>query len=153
VYKTQIPPVNTPQFNWAFNIRGRRARPVAPIYQPEVPARAIFFAATHRRRDIWVGYPTLQAILANRIAPGLIDTHLATAGYTGQLTPEASAPDAPANLFEPVPGPYGAHGRFDNRARDGSWEMFTDRHRAVFFAVAAIGLIAGIHRIAKRLGA
>jgi short-subunit dehydrogenase len=145
-----LPAVNTPQFDWALNKMGRRAQPVAPIYQPEVPARAIFFAATHKRRDIWVGYPTLQAILANRIAPGLIDTYLATTGYAGQLTEEASPPDAPANLFEPVAGSYGAHGRFDNKAHGGSWEMFTDRHRTAFLTVAAIALIAGIHRIAKR---
>ena len=147
-----LPAVNTPQFDWALNKMGRRAKPVAPIYQPEVPARAIFFAATHKRRDIWVGYPTVQAILANRIAPRLLDRYLATAGYSGQLTQEENPPDAPANLFEPVAGLYGAHGRFDDRARDGSWEMFTDRHRAAFFAVAALGLIAGIHQIAKRLG-
>ncbi len=147
-----LPAVNTPQFDWALNKMGKRAKPVAPIYQPEVPARAIFFAATHRRRDIWVGYPTVQAILANRIAPAMIDKYLATAGYSGQLSDEPLPADAPANLFEPVPGPYGAHGRFDRRARDGSWEMFTDRHRAAFFAVAAVGLIAGVHQAAKRLG-
>ncbi len=65
-----LPAVNTPQFDWAMNKMGDKAKPVAPIYQPEVPARAIFFAATHRRRQVWVGYPTVQAILANRIAPG-----------------------------------------------------------------------------------
>jgi NAD(P)-dependent dehydrogenase (short-subunit alcohol dehydrogenase family) len=67
-----LPAINTPQFNWALNKTGKKARPVAPIYQPEVAARAIFFAATHKRRHIWLGYPTVQAILANRIAPGLI---------------------------------------------------------------------------------
>ena len=146
-----LPAVNTPQFNWALNKMGRRAKPVAPIYQPEVPARAIFFAATHRRRDVWVGYPTVQAILANRIAPGLIDKYLASSGYSGQLAHEATGPDAPANLFEPVPGPYGAHGRFDEQARSGSWEMFTDRHRSAFFAAAAVGFVAVLHQIAKRL--
>ena len=146
-----LPAVNTPQFNWALNKMGRRAKPVAPIFQPEVPARAIFFAATHRRRDVWVGFPTVKAILANRIAPGLIDKYLATNGYSGQLSQEASGPEAPANLFEPVPGPYGAHGRFDDQARSGSWEMFTDRHRGAFFAAAAIGLVATIHEIARRL--
>ena len=146
-----LPAVNTPQFNWALNKMGKRAKPVAPIYQPEVPARAIFFAATHRRRNVWVGYPTVQAILANRIAPGLIDRYLATAGYSGQLSHEESGPDAPANLFEPVPGPYGAHGRFDSRARSGSWEMFTDRHRSAFWAAAAIGFMAAVHQVARRL--
>ncbi len=146
-----LPAVNTPQFNWALNKMGKRAKPVAPIYQPEVPARAIFFAATHKRRQVWVGYPTVQAILANRIAPGLIDRYLAKAGYSGQLTDTPLGPDAPANLFEPVPGAYGAHGRFDAKAKSGSWEMFTDRHRTAFWAVAAVALVAGVHQLAKKL--
>ncbi len=147
-----LPAVNTPQFDWAINKMGRRAQPVPPIYQPEVPARAIYFAATHRRREIWVGYPTVQAILANRIAPGLIDRYLAKAGYSGQLTDEPSDENAPGNLFEPVAGPYGAHGRFDSRARSGSWEMFTDRHRAVFWAAAGLGVAGCVHLLAKRAG-
>lgn len=146
-----LPAVNTPQFDWALNKMGDKAQPVPPIYQPEVPARAIFFAATHRRRQIWVGFPTVKAILANRIAPGLIDRYLAKAGYSGQLTHEKLGEDAPANLYEPVPGDYGAHGRFDARSRTGSWEMFTDRHRTAFWAAAAIAFVAGVHQIAKRL--
>lgn len=146
-----LPAINTPQFEWALNKMGRKAKPVAPIFEPEVPARAIFFAATHRRRDIWVGWPTVKAILANRIAPGLIDRYLATAGYAGQLADQLTAPNAPANLFDPVAGDYGAHGRFDDQSRDRSWEMFTDRHKAavVVAVTAVIGLT--IHRIAKRL--
>lgn len=145
-----LPAVNTPQFDWAMNKMGRKAQPVAPIYQPEVPARAIVFAATHRRREVWVGYPTVQAILANRIAPGLIDRYLAKAGYSGQLTDKRLPQGAPSNLFEPVPGDYGAHGRFDAKARSGSWEMFTDRHRTAFWAVAALGAVTGLHLLAKR---
>lgn len=146
----QLPAVNTPQFDWALNKTGRRAQPVPPIYQPEVPARAILFAATHRRREVWVGYPTVQAILANRIAPGLIDRYLAKAGYSGQLTDQRRAPDAPSNLFEPVPGDYGAHGRFDGRARTGSWEMTVVRHRTAFLAAAALGAVTGLHLLAKK---
>lgn len=146
-----LPAVNTPQFDWAMNRMGKKAKPVAPIYQPEVPARAIFFAATHRRRQVWVGYPTVQAILANRIAPGLIDKYLAKVGYSGQLTDVPLEPDAPANLYDPVPGAYGAHGRFDGRAKTGSWEMFTDRHRAAFWAAAGVAAVAVLHQAAKRL--
>ncbi|MBZ9799473.1 SDR family oxidoreductase [Mesorhizobium sp. ES1-4] len=145
-----LPAMNTPQFDWALNKMGRKAKPVAPIFEPEVAARAIFFAATHRRRDIWVGWPTVKAILANRIAPRLIDRYLAAAGYSGQLADQALAPNAPANLFESVPGDYSAHGRFDDRSRDHSWEMFTDRHKMVFVALAAIGLAALAHKMAKR---
>ena len=147
-----LPAVNTPQFDWAMNKMGKKAQPVPPIYQPEVPARAIYFAATHRRRDVWVGWPTVKAILANRIAPGLIDRYLAQSGYSGQLTDNALSADAPANLYEPVPGPYGAHGRFDKRRpRTGSWEMFTDRHRMAVYAALAVGGIALLHKAAKRL--
>ncbi|GJE79101.1 SDR family oxidoreductase [Methylorubrum thiocyanatum] len=145
-----LPAVNTPQFDWAMNKMGQKAQPVAPIYQPEVPARAIVFAATHRRRQVWVGYPTVQAILANRIAPGLIDRYLAKAGYSGQLTDKRLPHDAPSNLFEPVPGDFGAHGRFDAKARAGSWEMFTDRHRTAFWGAAALGAVTGLHLLAKR---
>ncbi len=146
-----LPAVNTPQFDWALNKTGRRPQPVPPIFQPEVPARAIYFAATHRRRDVWVGFPTVKAILANRIAPGLIDRYLAKAGYSGQLTDEREPPGAPGNLFAPVPGPYGAHGRFDARARTLSWEMFTNRHRTAVFAAVAVMAGAALHRLAKRL--
>lgn len=146
-----LPAVNTPQFDWALNKMGKKAKPVAPIYQPEVPARAIFFAATHRRREVWVGWPTVKAILANRIAPGLIDRYLAKAGYTGQLSDEPLGEDAPVNLYEPVPGDYGAHGRFDARSRRRSWEMFTDRHKTAFWLLAGVALAACVHQIAKRL--
>ena len=147
-----LPAVNTPQFDWAMNKMGKKAQPVPPIYQPEVPARAIYFAATHKRRDVWVGFPTVKAILANRIAPGLIDRYLADAGYKGQLTDHPTGPDAPANLFDPVPGSYGAHGRFDKRhPRTGSWEMFTDRHKMAVYAVLAVVGIVAVHETAKKL--
>lgn len=145
-----LPAVNTPQFDWAMNKMGRKAQPVAPIFQPEVPARAILFAAEHPRRDIWVGFPTVKAILANRIAPGLIDRYLASSGYKGQLTQKLLPADAPANLFEPVKGDYGAHGRFDGKAKLGSWEMFTDRHRTAFWVAAGLGTVLGLHLLAKK---
>jgi short-subunit dehydrogenase len=149
--EVDLPAVNTPQFDWARNKMGRKAQPVPPIFQPEVPARAIYFGAFHPRRQIWVGFPTVRAILANRIAPALIDRYLASAGYSGQLTDTPSDPQAPGNLFDPVPGAYGAHGRFDGRARTGSWEMFTSRHRDAFWAAVLVGAAAGAHLLAKRL--
>jgi len=151
VTEVDLPAVNTPQFDWARNKMGRKAQPVPPIYQPEVPARAIYFGAFHPRRQIWVGFPTVKAILGNRVAPGLIDRYLAEAGYTGQLTDQPSDPWAPGNLFAPVPGPYGAHGRFDDRARTGSWEMFTSRHRYAAAVVAAAGVLAGVGMLMRRL--
>jgi short-subunit dehydrogenase len=137
-----LPAVNTPQFDWALNKMGRRPQPVPPIFQPELPARAIVFAAFHRRREVWVGMPTVKAIVANRIMPGVLDHLLAKQGYSGQLTDEPAPADTPANLFQPVPGRYGAHGRFDAKARGGSGEFFVSRHRDALVAgiLAAGGL-------------
>ncbi|HEY1410601.1 MAG TPA: SDR family oxidoreductase [Rhodopila sp.] len=148
-----LPAVNTPQFDWARNKMGRRAQPVPPIYQPEVAARAIYFGAFHPRRQIWVGMPTVKAVLANRIAPGLLDRYLAKSGYTGQLTAEPSDPTAPGNLFDPVSGAYGAHGRFDGQARSESLEMFTSRHETAVWAAALGGLAAGAYFLVKRFTA
>jgi len=137
--EVDLPAVNTPQFDWARNKTGHRAQPVPPIYQSEVAARAIYFGAFNPRRQIWVGFPTVKAILANRIAPGLLDRYLAKFGYTGQLSDQPSDPNAPGNLFEPVTGAYGAHGRFNDQARTGSWEMVTSRHHIAAWAVAFVG--------------
>jgi short-subunit dehydrogenase len=150
--EVDLPAVNTPQFDWARNKMGFKAQPVPPVYQPEVPARAIYFGAFHPRRQIWVGFPTVKAILANRIAPAWIDRYLSKSGYTGQITNIPSDPNAPGNLFTPVPGAYGAHGRFDEQARIGSWEMFTSRHRSAAWAAVFVGAAAiGAHLLAKRL--
>jgi hypothetical protein len=86
-----------------------------------------------------VGFPTVKAIIANRIAPGLLDRYLAKSGYTGQLSDQPSDPDAPGNLFEPVTGAYGAHGRFDDQARTKSWEMVAGRHPKAAWVAALIG--------------
>ena len=145
-----LPAMNTPQFDWALNKMGKKAKPVAPIFQPEVGARAIYFAATHRRRNIWVGFPTVKAILADRIAPAFLDRYLAKAGYDGQLSDESQSEDAPNNLFESVDGPYGAHGRFDTQARSESWEMMTNRHRNAAWVVASAALTVGLLALALR---
>lgn len=146
-----LPAINTPQFDWALNKTGRRAKPVAPIFEPEVAARAIFFAATNKRRDIWVGWPTVRAILGNFVAPGLLDRYLASAGYSGQLSEEPTAANAPANLFEPVKGPFAAHGRFDAEARGSSFEMFTSRHQTAVVTLAALGVFVFARGFARRL--
>jgi hypothetical protein len=148
--EVDLPAVNTPQFDWARNKMGFKAQPVPPVYQPEVPARAIYFGAFHPRRHIWVGFPTVVAIMANRIAPGWIDHYLSKSGYTGQITNIPSDPDAPGNLFEPVPGAFGAHGRFDKQARIGSWEMFTSRHRTAAWAAVFVGAAICVRLLAKR---
>jgi NAD(P)-dependent dehydrogenase (short-subunit alcohol dehydrogenase family) len=112
----QMPALNTPQFDWGRNKLPMRPQPVPPIYQPEVAARAIFFAAHARQREVWVGASTFKAILANKIAPWPLDSYLARAGYTAQLSSEPARKNAPDNLFKPVEGDFGAHGRFDDEA-------------------------------------
>jgi NAD(P)-dependent dehydrogenase (short-subunit alcohol dehydrogenase family) len=124
-----MPALNTPQFDWARNKTGRRAQPIPPIFQPEVAARAIIFAATAGRREIYVGGPTLKAVFANMLAPGLLDRVLAKKGYAGQLTDEREMPDRPDNLFEPGRDVHGTHGRFEARSTDRSLALWLTEHR------------------------
>ncbi len=111
-----LPAINTPQFDWARNKTGRETKAPGP-YQPEVAADAIVYAATHRRRDVFVGASTPPTILAARLAPSVIDQVLARKGYSSQLG-DAPAALSEGNLFEPAPGGgQGAHGRFDEDAK------------------------------------
>jgi NAD(P)-dependent dehydrogenase (short-subunit alcohol dehydrogenase family) len=144
-----LPAMNTPQFDWARNRMGRAPQPVPPAFQPEVAARAIVFAAFHRRREVWVGWPTVQAILANKIAPGLIDRYLGRVGYSAQLTETPLPVDFPGNLFEPGEGHATSHGRFDAIAKDYSWQIWTDRHRQ---GVALGALLLGLLGIGSVFG-
>jgi NAD(P)-dependent dehydrogenase (short-subunit alcohol dehydrogenase family) len=114
----QMPAFNTPQFDWARNKMSRKPMPVPPIFQPEFGARAILRAAQQAPRELWVGKPAIQAIVGNFIVPAWIDRFLARKGYEGQLSPETRDPSQPDNLFSPVQGNYGAHGRFDQESSD-----------------------------------
>ncbi len=116
VTMVQMPALNTPQFNWGRNKLPMRPQPVPPIFQPEVAADAIVFAATARMREVWVGSSSFKAILANKIAPAFLDHYLARFGYKSQMSPEPALKDAPDNLFKPIEGDFGAHGRFDREA-------------------------------------
>lgn len=140
----QMPALNTPQFNWARNKMSRRPQPVPPIFQPEIAADAIMHAAHSRRREVWVGGSALQAIVANKIFPGLLDRYLARNGYSSQLTDEPVDPRQPDNLFEPVPGDPGTHGRFDGQASDWSLQLWANEHRGILLAgaLAIAGFIA-----------
>lgn len=124
-----LPAINTPQFDWVKSRLPHRAQPVPPIYQPEVAARAIAHAALHPRRELWVGYPTWRAIIGNRIAPWYADRYLAKRGFAWQQTAQPEDPSRPNNLWEPVEGPYGAHGRFDERATSRSPLTWVSMHR------------------------
>lgn len=138
----QMPALNTPQFDWARNKLRHRPQPLPPIFQPEVAAEAIVFASTAKRREIYVGGPTVQAIFGNILAPGLLDQLLARKGYSGQLTQELEAPDRPDNLFGPVEDEHETHGRFDKRAKERSIEFTAAKHRglvAIGIGIAAFG--------------
>ncbi len=144
-----LPAVNTPQFNWNKTRLPRQPMPVPPIYQPEVIAEAIYFAAHARRREMTVGYPTVVAIYGNKIAPGLGDLYLGRQGYEAQQTAEPVAPDRPHNLYEPVPGDHGAHGIFDARSSSASPQAWANMHRGVV-ALAGVGVAAGLALLWKR---
>jgi NAD(P)-dependent dehydrogenase (short-subunit alcohol dehydrogenase family) len=141
----EMPAVNTPQFGWVKNKLRNKAQPVPPIYQPEVAADAIVFAATHRRREIYVGLPTVEAIIGNKIAPGILDHYLS--GYKSQQTAEPKNPEQPDNLFEPVEHDFGAHGTFDNLARRCSPQLWATKNRSwlitiiLLLAAVAAGLL------------
>jgi hypothetical protein len=118
----QLPALNTPQFDWARSRLRRRAQPVPPIYQPELAAEAIVFAARHPRRELFVGGSTVLAIVGQRIAPWVGDRYLARTGFDAQQTDEPER-DRPDNLFEPVPGDHGARGRFATRSKERSLQF------------------------------
>jgi NAD(P)-dependent dehydrogenase (short-subunit alcohol dehydrogenase family) len=146
----QMPAVNTPQFSWVRSRLPHHPQPVPPIYQPEVAAQAVLFAADHPgRRNYWVGGSTAATILANRVAPGLLDRYLARTGYSAQQTSESVDPGRPDNLDEPVDGPegadHGAHGAFDNRSHPRSAQQWLSQHGWLAAGAAAgSAVLAGV---------
>ena len=136
-----LPGLNTPQFDWGRCKMPYQPEPVPPIYQPEVAARAIVWAAEHDRRELFVGYPTVKTVWGEKLAPGYLDHYLARHTWEGQETGEPVSPGRRDNLFEPVPGDHGAHGRFDAEARSFAPQLQLTEHRNWLLAGAA--LIAG----------
>jgi NAD(P)-dependent dehydrogenase (short-subunit alcohol dehydrogenase family) len=132
----QLPAVNTPQFDVVRTLLPRQPRPVAPVYQPELIGRAALYAAEHAPREMWIGWSTCQAILGQKLAPGLLDHYLATTCYEAQLSSEPVDPDRPDNLDHPLPRDPGAHGRFDREARSRSPQLWARMHRAGLAALA-----------------
>jgi short-subunit dehydrogenase len=149
VTEVHLPALNTPQFTWSKSRMPRRARPVPPIYQPEVAARAIHWAAHRRRRAAVVGWTTALAILADKLAPGVADRYLASHAYEAQQTNAAADPDRPHNLFRSVPGDFAAHGEFDRMARRSSAQFWLLQHRAAI-ALAA-GAACGLWLVSRRV--
>lgn len=146
----QMPAVNTPQFSWVLSRLPHQAQPVPPIYQPELAARAVVYAADHpKRREYWVGGSTAATLIANAFAPGLLDRYLAKTGFKSQQTPEPRPADQPANLWEPADDgkDFGTHGIFDNKSTGRSAQLWASQHHGVLGAglagIVAAAAIAG----------
>jgi short-subunit dehydrogenase len=156
VTEVHLPALNTPQFDWVKTRLPQRAQPVPPIYQPEVAARAIYWAARAGRRDVRVGFSTLKAIVGDTLAPAVLDRYLARTGYDAQQTTEPEVPERPHNLWRPLPGDHGAHGRFDHRARARALQFWLSRHRLVVGLAAATTMasaaLVGVRWAVRRLG-
>lgn len=150
VTMVQMPALNTPQFAWVKSRLPRKAQPVPPIFQPEVAARAICFAACHHRRELYVGRSTIAAILGQKIAPGFLDSYLGRTGYDAQQHDGAEDPNRPNNLFDPVPGNFAAHGAFDDRASACSPALWLNMHRA-WIGLGLLG-VAGLAYASMKTG-
>lgn len=154
VTMVQMPALNTPQFGWVRSRLPRMAQPVAPIYQPEVGARAVVHAADHpQRREYWVGGSTAGTLIANAVAPGLLDRYLARTGFSGQQTDQPHDPADPGNLRAPEdagPGTdEGAHGAFDDRSHPRSAQVWASQHHgtvAAGLAAVAATAVAAVRR-------
>jgi len=150
VTMVQLPGLNTPQFDQVETTLDRHPQPVPPIYQPELAARAVLWAAEHPRREVYVGEPTPLLIWAGRLAPGLVDRYLARTNYEAQQTQEPIPPDRPSYLWEPLPGDRGAHGVFDDIAHTRSIQYELATHRRAS-SMAALGLaVAGACAVVLR---
>jgi short-subunit dehydrogenase len=149
VTMVQMPALNTPQFGWVKSRLSRKAQPVPPIFQPEVAAEAIYFAAHNPRREFYIGLPTVKAIVADKIAPALVDHYLARTGYDSQQYDGAEDPNRLDNLWHPVPGDRGAHGAFDARSKSWSWQLWATEHRAFLALVTATVVTCGLLALFK----
>ena len=146
----QLPALNTTQFSWVKTAFDKKPRPMGTIYQPEIAARAIVYLATHKRRSIYVGFSTLQTILGNKVAPEFLDYLLAKTGFSGQLTENPEDPDRKYNLWEPVHEDRGAHGEFDEQAKDHSFQFWLSKNKKELgIAATAVALLIGTWTLLK----
>jgi NAD(P)-dependent dehydrogenase (short-subunit alcohol dehydrogenase family) len=151
----QMPAVNTPQFSWVRSRLPRHPQPVPPIYQPEVAARGVLFAADHpRRRQYWVGATTAATVMANKFVPALLDRYLARTGYDSQQTGQQVDNRRPDNLYQPLDGPegrdHGAHGIFDTRSHARSAQVWLDERPRVLAGLAAGAAVVTALAAARR---
>lgn len=142
VTMVQLPALNTPQFSWVKSRLPQKARPMGKIYQPEVAAKAIVYASEHKRREMYVGTTTIQAIVGNKLFPWLGDLVLAKNGFKGQQTDEPENPQREHNLWEPVKGKHKAHGDFDDQATDKSPELWLSMNKRKLGAGILAGAVA-----------
>lgn len=142
-----MPAVNTPQFDWCATTLAQHPQPMGKVFQPEVAAKAVVWAAQARRREIVVGMPSRLAVWGEKLVPGLLDRYLARTAVSGQKSDMAISPDRPANLWKPVPGDYAAHGSFSDGAREQSAWLWASMNRNWLIAAgAALALVAGVKR-------
>ena len=142
-----MPALNTPQFSWCKSNMRRKAQPVPPIFQPEVGAEAVYWAAHQHHREVFVGWPTARAIWAQRLLPGVLDHFAAKMAWDGQMYDGAPVRDRPVDLYQPVAGHQSAHGAFDSRAQSCSWEVqvtMQASHVASLVSKAAAGLLGAV---------
>jgi len=137
-----LPGLNTTQFEWTKNRMPHKPRPTGPIFQPEVAAGGIVFAAEHPwRKKLIIGFPTWQAVVGEKFIPGTLDHYLAHAAWEGAQLPEPADPDDPDNFWQPLPGDHGSHGPFDDQAKSHSGQLWATEHRSgIMAAVAGIGI-------------
>ena len=141
VTMVELPALNTPQFDWVKSRLPNKARPMGTVFQPEVAAHAITYAATHDRREIFVAMPTFKAIIGNKFFPGILDRMMANTGIDGQQTDEPEDPSRKHNLWEPVPGDHSTHGRFDDISKSSSPVLWLSLHPGVFWATLIVVVI------------
>ncbi|HZD41847.1 MAG TPA: SDR family oxidoreductase, partial [Terriglobales bacterium] len=142
VIVVQMPGLNTPQFSWVRSRLSKKPQPVPPIFQPEVAADAITWAARHNRPEVYVGWPTVKTIIGNKVAPRLVDIYLAKNGYESQLTNVPESQNRPDNLWQPVYGDHGARGVFDARAHNRSWQFWLNKNKNFLLPLPALLLSA-----------
>ena len=141
---------NTPQFDWGRTCMDKQPRPMGKIFQPEIAAEAIYWASQHNRRELWVGLPAVEAILGTRLAPRFLDRRLAYEAYSGQHTEQPVSPQRNDNLYAPVGGDHGAHGRFDAQAVHSSLQLWFDLHRRALGAVLVVAATIAALAMSRR---
>jgi len=149
----QLPAMDTTQFGWVLSRLPNKPRPMGKIYEPEVAARAILFAAAHNRRSVWVGRTTYQAIIGNKLSPTYADHVLARTAFKGQQTDQPDDPNRPNNVWQPIEEDRGTHGGFTKKAAHNSVTLWMQMHRnTLLLAAAGVAAATGFWAAMKKRG-